>query len=466
MTRVAHRSHSLPFRITAWYVAFFSLLFLAFGAFFYGFLSRSLLNRLDGTLASQARTAAAMFGDEMEEEQGDTFKAAQGVTVNLRIENRLAILSGWQVLSSTGPIFKRELDAIRAHASVPDGQPLALPQLGNHGEHVVLDRATARGQTALVVAIADLDRVAADLAEVRRLLWIAMPLLMALAALGGYWLASRELAPVGWMAGQAREITGSNLHKRLQIGRASEELETLAASFNELLARLDQSFESMRRFVADASHELRTPLAIIHGEADLALAQERAPAEYRASLGVVLDESRRLSRLVEDLLNLARADAGHVKLRMEDFYVNDLLAECCRSVQPLAAARSIDLQCRAGGEDLPFRGDQGLLRRLMINLLDNAIRYTPPGGRVSASLAADGPHLRIAVTDTGCGIAPDAAPHIFDRFYRADRARSREDGGFGLGLAIVKWIAESHHGVVDLASQPGAGTTFTITLPR
>jgi heavy metal sensor kinase len=466
MTSPSRRSHSLPFRITAWYVAFFSLLFLAFGAFFYGFLSRSLLNRLDGTLASQARTAAAMFGDEMEEEQGDTFKAAQGVTVNLRIENRLAILSGGQVLSSTGPIFKRELDALRAHGFAQDGQALALPQLGNHGEHIVPDRATARGQTVLVVAIADLDRVAADLAEVRRLLWIAMPLLMAFAALGGYWLASRELAPVGWMAGQAREITGSNLHKRLQIGHASEELETLAASFNELLARLDQSFESMRRFVADASHELRTPLAIIHGEADLALAQERAPAEYRASLGVVLDESRRLSRLVDDLLNLARADAGHVKLRMEDFYVNDLLTECCRSVQPLAAARSIDLQCRPGGEDLPFRGDQGLLRRLVINLLDNAIRYTPPGGRVSASLAADGPHLRIAVADTGCGIAPDAAPHIFERFYRADRARSREDGGFGLGLAIVKWIAESHHGAVDLATQPGAGTTFTITLPR
>ncbi|HUK17811.1 MAG TPA: heavy metal sensor histidine kinase [Bryobacteraceae bacterium] len=456
---------SLRFRITAWYVAFFSLLFLAFGAFLYEFLSRALLNRVDNTLASQARTAAAMFGDEMDEEQGDIFKAAQGVTVNLKMDNRVAILSGWQILSSTGPVFQRELEAIRARSAAPEGQVLALPKLGKHGERAALLDATARGQTVLVLALADLDPVAASLAEVRQLLWLAMPLLVALAALGGYWLASRGLAPVGWMAEQARRITGSNLDTRLDIGHASHELETLAASFNELLGRLDQSFQGMRRFVADASHELRTPIAIIRGEADVALSRERAPAEYRASLAIVLDETRRLSRLVDDLLNLARADAGHVRLRMEDFYFNDLMAECCRSVQPLAHARSIHLECQAAG-DVAFRGDQDLLRRLVVNLLDNAIRYTPRGGKVSAALEGEGPQLRIAISDTGCGIAAEAAPHVFERFYRADKGRSREDGGFGLGLAIVKWIAESHRGSVDLLSQPGAGSTFTVRLPR
>jgi len=455
---------SLRFRITAWYVAFFSLLFVAFGAFLYGFLGRALLNRVDNTLASQARTAAAMFADEMEEEQGDALKAAQGVTVNLKMDNRVAILSGGRILSSTGPIFSYELDAIRARTA-PDGATLSLPELGKHGERAIRLSATSRGRTVLVLAIADLDPVAISLSEVRRLLWIAMPLLVALAALGGYWLASRGLAPVGTMAEQARQITGSNLDRRLEIGTATEELEKLAASFNELLARLDQSFESMRRFVADASHELRTPIAIIRGEADVALSHERPPEEYRVSLAIVLEEARRLSRLVDDLLNLARADAGHVKLRVEEFYFNDLVAECCRSVQPLAAARSVELECRAGG-DVPFRGDQDLLRRLVVNLLDNAIRYTPAGGKVSAALEADGPQVRIAISDTGCGIAAESAPHVFDRFYRADRGRSREDGGFGLGLAIVKWIAESHRGAIDLATQPGAGTTFTITLPR
>jgi heavy metal sensor kinase len=452
-------------RITAWYVAFFSLLFVAFGVFLYGFLSHALLSRVDETLQSQVNTAAAMFGDEMEEEQGDLFKAAQGVTVNLKTDNRIAILAGGQILSSTGPIYQRELDAIRARPTAPDGAVMSLPDLGKHGERAAALSATVRGRTVLVLAIADLDSVAASLSEMRRVLWLAMPLLVGLAALGGYCLVSRGLAPVGWMAEQARQISGASLHKRLEIGHAAEEIEILSASFNELLARLDQSFESMRRFVADASHELRTPLSIIRGEAEVALSHERSPAEYQASLGIVLDEGRRLSRLVDDLLNLARADAGHVQLRVEEFYFNDLLAECCRSVQPLASARSIALECRAGG-DAPFRGDQGLLRRLLVNLLDNAIRYTPHGGKVMATLDAQGPQLRVAISDTGSGIAPEAAAHVFDRFYRADKGRSREDGGFGLGLAIVKWIAESHNGEVELTSQPGEGATFTVTLPR
>jgi heavy metal sensor kinase len=267
------------------------------------------------------------------------------------------------------------------------------------------------------------------------------------------------------MAHQARRISSENLDARLEIGNATEELAALAAAFNELLSRLDQSFETMKRFVADASHELRTPLSVIRGEADVALSQPRTPTEYRESLATVLDESRRLSRLVDDLLNLARADSGHVQLQACDFYFNDLLAECCKSVQALAASRGLALECQAGA-DIPFRGDEMLLRRLIINLLDNAIRYTPPGGKVVASIESEPHGVRLRVTDTGSGITPEAAPHVFERFYRVDKARSREAGGFGLGLAIVKWIAESHHGTVELASSPGMGSTFTVTLPR
>jgi two-component system OmpR family sensor kinase len=231
---------------------------------------------------------------------------------------------------------------------------------------------------------------------VRRVIFLALPLLLGLAGIGGYLLATHSLAPLNWMAEQAREITGSNLNRRLEIGRAAEELLVLAASFNELLARLDQSFEAMRRFVADASHELRTPIAVIRGEADVALSHDRGAAEYRESLAIVLDESRRLSRLVDDLLNLARADAGRVRLELQEFYFNDLLAECCRSMQTLAGASDITLECRAPGDVPQFRGDEALLRRLVINLLDNAIRYTPPGGKVSALLEADAAAVRIS----------------------------------------------------------------------
>jgi signal transduction histidine kinase len=168
---------------------------------------------------------------------------------------------------------------------------------------------------------------------------------------------------------------------------------------------------------------------------------------------------------VDDLLNLARADSGHVTLQVQDFYLNDLLAECCRSAQAIAGARRIELECRCAG-DAPFRGDEELLRRLVMNLLDNAIRYTPPGGKIVATLEVDLSDVRIGIADNGRGIAPEAAPHVFERFYRADEARSRQDGGFGLGLSIVKWVAEAHHGAVELASQPGAGSAFTVTLPR
>ena len=168
---------------------------------------------------------------------------------------------------------------------------------------------------------------------------------------------------------------------------------------------------------------------------------------------------------MDDLLNLARADSRHVRLQIEEFYLNDLLAECCRSAQALAGAKGIEVECRAG-EDVTFRGDEELLRRLAMNLLENAIRYTPADGRVSVGLEVAGPKVLIRVADTGIGIAPEAVPHVFDRFFRADRARSRQNGGFGLGLAIVKWIAESHDGAVELTSQVGAGSTFTVTLPR
>ncbi len=273
------------------------------------------------------------------------------------------------------------------------------------------------------------------------------------------------MAPLDAMAAQARRITGSNLDARLQIGDAAGELTARAASFNELLGRLDQSFDNMRRFVADASHELRTPVAVIRGEADVTLAKERTAAEYKESLAIILDESRRLSRLVDDLLNLARADAGRVKLQAQEFYWNDLLSECCRSVQSLAVARQIELECRCAA-DTPFSGDEELLRRMTLNLLDNAIRYTPPGGKVLAELEARAEGVRIRISDTGIGIGADAAAHVFERFFRADKARSRGNGGFGLGLAIVKWIAESHRGAVELASRPGAGSTFTVTFPR
>jgi heavy metal sensor kinase len=432
---------SFRFRLTVLYLGLFSLLFVLFSLLVYSGISKTLRARIDDTLAFEADTAAGIFLDEFDETKGDVQTSANETVSAMKLRgDAIYVLEAEQVLAS-----KTALQP--ADASISVARDLK-----------------AGGRTYRIVVKASLRPVAETAQAARSAILIALPLILLLAGGGGYLLAGRTLRPLRSMAEQARRITDSNLHTRVQIGRAAEEMETLVASFNELLSRLDQSFEGMRRFVADASHELRTPISVIRGEADVALSAERTPEEYRESLAVILDESRRISRLVDDLLNLARADAGKVNLQPRDLYLNELLTDCCRSAQPLAGVRRIAIECRSG-EDLPYRGDEDLLRRLVMNLLDNAIRYTPPGGRISAEVKPNGTAVRLRVSDTGVGIAPEDAAHIFERFYRAGESRSREDGGFGLGLAIVKWIAELHRGTVECASRLGRGSTFTVTLP-
>jgi two-component system OmpR family sensor kinase len=461
---------SFRVRLTVWYVGCFAALFALLTAGLYGVLSRALTSRLDESLLSQAATASALFQDEMGETQNDPVKSATEAVSNMRLRaGKAAVLDGARVLAASGPFDAAGAVRLAAGARLSAGGRLSAGARESAysipGARAAVYRFNFNGRVYVAVAAEPLDAIEADLAAIRRAMLLAFPLILAIAGAGGYWFATRGMAPLDAMTAQARRITGSNLDARLRIGDAAEELTALAESFNELLGRLDQSFDNMRRFVADASHELRTPVAVIRGEADVTLAKERTAAEYKESLAIVLDESRRLSRLVDDLLNLARADAGRVTLQAQEFYWNDLLSECCRSVQSLAVARQIELECRCAS-DTPFWGDEELLRRMTLNLLDNAIRYTPQGGKVLAELEAHADGVRIRISDTGIGIGVDAAAHVFERFFRADKARSRDNGGFGLGLAIVKWIAESHRGAVELASRPGAGSTFTVTLPR
>ena len=436
-------TRSFRFRLTVLYLGLFSVLFGMFSLFLYGGLSKSLASRVEETLATEADTAAGIFLDEFDETKGDVQASAREAVAAMKVRgDEIAVYEGGRLLASKG-----------SKAGDPASYRSASREV------------TAGGRVYRVVVSVSLIPVQDTMRAALQVILIGLPLVLALAGIGGYLLAGGTLRPLSSMAAQARRITDSSLHTRIEIGRAAEEMETLVASFNELLSRLDQSFDGMRRFVADASHELRTPISVIRGEADVALSLDRTPAEYQASLAVVLDESRRLSRLVDDLLNLARADAGRVRLQLHDFYLNELVSDCCRSAQAIAGARRLTVEC-CPGDDLQYRGDEDLLRRLVMNLLDNAIRYTPPGGTVSAALEPNGTSVRLRISDTGVGIAAEDAARVFERFYRAGEARSRQDGGFGLGLAIVKWIAESHRGSVECASHPGAGSTFTVTLPR
>ncbi|HET8656635.1 MAG TPA: HAMP domain-containing sensor histidine kinase, partial [Longimicrobiaceae bacterium] len=237
-------------------------------------------------------------------------------------------------------------------------------------------------------------------------------------------------------------------------------------TFNELLARLEGAFGQQRRFMTDAAHELRTPVAILRGEADVALARDDRPAEeYRGSLRLVREESRRLSGVVDDLFLLARADAGEHLLRPTDFYLNDLVEECVRSARALAAARRIDVEGETDG-DAPFRGDEAHLHRLLVNLLDNAIKYSPPGTRVTVTMRREDGRYRVSVRDAGIPVAPELRERIFERFFRAGTTGGSHASGAGLGLAIARWAAEAHGGaLVLLPSGPGGGNEFILWLP-
>jgi heavy metal sensor kinase len=304
------------------------------------------------------------------------------------------------------------------------------------------------------------------LAEARDALLVAIPLALLLAAAGGYLLARQGLRPVAAMGEQAERIGAATLHQRLPVAEPDDELGRLARVFNRLLERLDEAFDQQRRFMADASHELRTPVAVVRGEAEHALAADRAAPELRDALAVVRDEGRRMTRIVDDLFLLARADAGQQPLALAELYLDDLVADCVRAVRSLAAERRITLTCESDA-DLQLRGDEQLLRRLVLNLLDNALKYTPPGGRVAVTArAADGRHV-VSVRDSGPGVPPEAQPRLFERFYRAGRSHAADAPhatGAGLGLAIARWIARAHGGDVRLARSGEDGSEFVVEL--
>jgi heavy metal sensor kinase len=321
-----------------------------------------------------------------------------------------------------------------------------------------------------VLMVQSLQDQAAGLALARRAFYLANPLALLLASLGGYFLARKSLAPVVAMGKQCEKIGASNLNERLTGIDPRNELGRLGLSFNDLLSRLQASFEIQRRFMADASHELRTPVAIIRGESEVALSKPtRLPEDYRDSLAIVHDEGKRLARIVDDLFTLARADTGQYPLERSNMYLDETVGQCVRSIGSLATQRGLSLNYETSTRELFFSGDEGLVRRMTLNILDNAIKYTPSGGNVSVSLQRNGSSCSLAISDTGLGIPAELQPKIFERFFRVDKARSRngekDGGGAGLGLSIARWIAELHGGHLVLDTSDQSGTTFVISLP-
>jgi heavy metal sensor kinase len=291
-----------------------------------------------------------------------------------------------------------------------------------------------------------------------------LPLGLLLAGGGGWLFARRALAPVDRMTEAARRISAAHLAERLEETGAGDELDRLAKTLNAMLERLDDAFRQIRQFSADASHELQTPVTILQGELEVALRTPRSPEAYQRHLQSALEEVERIATLVDALLLLARADAGVLRMDRQPVDLPQLVAEVLEQTQILAAARRVTCAC-GPLEPATIQGDYARLRRLLLNLVDNGIKYTPPGGRVTLSLQHRGAWVLLQVSDTGPGLSEAERQRIFQRFYRTDAARTQGQRGAGLGLCIAQSIAEAHGGCIDIDSTPGHGSTFTVHLP-
>jgi heavy metal sensor kinase len=285
----------------------------------------------------------------------------------------------------------------------------------------------------------------------------------------GRWIAQRALEPVDQIITEVREITdGRSLHRRLAVPMVRDELGRLAETLNQMMTRLERSFAALRRFTADASHELKTPLTVVRAGVERAITRPDVPQETLAALEETLQEVNRMTELLDSLLTLARADEGRAELHREPVDLRAIVAEAGETGDLLADHAGVAIEIRTPPQPLVLAVDRSRVRQLLLNLIENAVKYTPRGGNVSVQLGASDGEVRLTVADSGIGIAPGDLPHIFDRFWRADSARTRtgERPGAGLGLAISKWIVEAHGGAIEVQSRPGRGTTFTVTFPR
>jgi heavy metal sensor kinase len=300
----------------------------------------------------------------------------------------------------------------------------------------------------------------------RLILLLATPVLLILASGGGYWLSTRALAPVDGISRAAQRISIENLNERLNVPQTGDQLQRLSETLNAMLARLASSVLRMKQFTADASHELRAPVSLIRATAEVAVQKrDRRAGEYLQALDEILEEAERTSQVVDSLMLLARADSGGETFEYADADTRTIVQEAADQGEKLARNHGLAFSAGLPKGPVQIQADSAALRRALLILLDNAVKYTPRNGSIRIDLETSEDFAVISVSDTGIGIAETDLPHIFDRFWRADKARSREEGGAGLGLSIAKWIIEMHKGSIDVQSELGKGSTFYVRVP-
>jgi heavy metal sensor kinase len=463
------RRLNIRWRLTLWYGGVLGAVLLVFGAAVYLLMRNVLVARVDAELTA-----------ELQEVVDDIESSADWSKLGQRWSRRFARRGGYefQVSRTHGEVLARS-DGLDVEGFPVPPVPHSLRQLDFESAPLgarTVDRGAAGryraaaqivpGKNGLLVAqvAATLAPVEHELSELLAVLLLAGPLALAGALGGGYLMARKALAPVDRMAAAADQITATRLDRRLEVPNPDDELGRLARTLNGMIARLERSFEEIRRFTADASHELRTPLAVLRSAAEVALRTDREPEHYRRVLEEQLEEIAHLSRLAERLLFLCREDAGLVGTNRQTLKLEEIVRDAADLMQPVAEAKGLRLTVERL-ESCPVSGEESHLRRLFLNLLDNAVKYTRAGGTITVRAEATDGKARVVFTDTGVGIAPEQLPRVFDRFFRVDAARELEPEGAGLGLAISRAIAEGHSGTIEIVSTHGQGTSVTVLLP-
>ena len=466
---------SIRVRLTLWNVAVLSVILAVSGVAVFSLLAKSRYEQLDSRIDLANRVIAASLRHEIEEHEGQepgeaSFKSVlQSIHQLTFPAQTVTIVQDWRAVAAKPDFLGRSISSeaiLRARGLIEDANPAIWSDRGWHYSAVELR--LARVQPYLVVAGESDAETEREVGAVRRAFLLRVPLAILLSAIGGYWLARKSLSPVVLISQTVESITSRSLERRVPILNPRDELGLLSQTFNRLLERLGHAFSLQRQFMADASHELRTPVSVAHTATEVTLERpHRSEEEYREALQIIDGQLRRLKRVIEDMFLLARADSGAVPLRWGKFYLDELLTSTVRAAQVLGEKCQVRVEVAPMEESL-YCADESLIRQMVMILLDNAVKYSGLGGRVSVRLETRRQMYVIHVENTGPGIPAADQPHIFDRFYRGDPARYRSSaapGGAGLGLPIARWVAEAHKGKLVFVSSGPGGTVFCGELP-
>jgi heavy metal sensor kinase len=456
---------SIGSRLTLWYLAIFAAAQLLFGVAMWVALRQELYTVADDALKAQIEDLTNFLKSQKKKNMTVT-KLREEASEAYDLEHSGDFL---QIYDEDGNwIFRAPALVNRFAPAAPAA--ITRPSFRNvefasQPFRFITQRIEVNGRFYTVQTGVPTGQIIATLALFRRYLLMFAPLLLLAAASGGYWLSRKALSPVDALTRTARGISGSNLGERLEKLTTGDELQRLSDTLNEMLARIEGAFLRITQFTADASHELRTPISLIRTEAEIVLRKSRRDAEYREALRHILLEAERTSSLIEELLSLARADSGRESLHLAPLDLRAAIVETAREWRQLLETRGLQFSQEFANCELPVLGDRSALQRLLAILLDNAVKYTPSPGVIELHLEARDNKAIIALRDSGIGISEQDQLKIFERFYRVDKARSRELGGAGIGLAIARWIVQQHRGSLVVRSSIGIGSTFFVELP-